>query len=359
VKILIVKHGALGDVVRTSYFVEALRKKFQDRIYIGWLTKPVSAELLRFNPDINQVIFDGGECARIVWDVVYSLDDEQEALQTVASLRHRRLVGASVGSDGKPVYSDDAAEWFDMGLISRFGRSEADDRKRRNARSHAEIFCSIFDVNSVRPRFYGCREMTKWATERFSKRVFRIGINAGAGLRWPSKAFRHEYLPVLIRDISLWGSTRRRRFEIHLLGAGDEHKRNVECAAQLHEHHVSAIDTSDSVLRLAAAVASMNVMVTSDSLAMHLAIAQQVPTLAFFSATSAVEIDMFGRGEKVISTSPDYCSYRPNADNSTITPDRLLAQLQVLFARLPGVLEGENALDVRAEEAAGQEIENV
>ena len=63
--------------------------------------------------------------------------------------------------------------------------------------------------------------------------------------------------------------------------------------------------------------------VTSDSLGMHIAIARGIPVVAFFAPTSAAEIDLFGAGEKVISTAPDYCSYRPDADNSTITAGRL------------------------------------
>ena len=53
-----------------------------------------------------------------------------------------------------------------------------------------------------------------------------------------------------------------------------------------------------------------------------------VRVVAFFAPTSAAEIDLFGRGEKVASTSPDYCSYRREADNSSITTARLLAAVE-------------------------------
>ncbi len=48
-----------------------------------------------------------------------------------------------------------------------------------------------------------------------------------------------------------------------------------------------------------------------------------MPVLAFFAPTSAAEIELYGRGEKVASTAPDYCSYRPDADTTTVTVDRL------------------------------------
>ena len=39
-------------------------------------------------------------------------------------------------------------------------------------------------------------------------------------------------------------------------------------------------------------------------------------------------LELYGRGEKVCSTSPDYCSYRREADNSTITTARLLEAVE-------------------------------
>jgi heptosyltransferase-2 len=78
------------------------------------------------------------------------------------------------------------------------------------------------------------------------------------------------------------------------------------------------------VQHLAAAVSRLDYLVSSDSLALHLAIAQGVPFTAFFSPTSAVEIDDWGIGTKVVSTAPDYCSYRKDADNGSITARRIL-----------------------------------
>ena len=48
--------------------------------------------------------------------------------------------------------------------------------------------------------------------------------------------------------------------------------------------------------------------------------------------TSAAEIELHGRGEKVVSTAPDVCSYRPDADRSTLTPERLYAAVERVLA---------------------------
>jgi heptosyltransferase-2 len=62
---------------------------------------------------------------------------------------------------------------------------------------------------------------------------------------------------------------------------------------------------------------------------MHLAVSQRIPTIAFFAPTSAAEIDSFGLVLKIASTSPDYCSYRPMADNSTITAERIIQAVRM------------------------------
>ena len=64
---------------------------------------------------------------------------------------------------------------------------------------------------------------------------------------------------------------------------------------------------------------------------MFIALTQKVPILAFFAPTPAHEIELYGRGEAVCSTAPDYASYRADADTSTLTVARLApAALRVL-----------------------------
>jgi heptosyltransferase II len=55
------------------------------------------------------------------------------------------------------------------------------------------------------------------------------------------------------------------------------------------------------------------------------ALARGVRTVAFFAPTPAAEIDLFGIGEKVVSTAPDAGSFRPDADTSSLTAERIAA----------------------------------
>ena len=60
------------------------------------------------------------------------------------------------------------------------------------------------------------------------------------------------------------------------------------------------------------------------SLALHLAISQQVKFLGFYTPISANEVAIFGIGVKLISLSDDYCLYSEVCDNKTITVARIL-----------------------------------
>jgi heptosyltransferase-2 len=325
---LIVKHGALGDVVRTSYLAHALRRKHGDSLRLSWLTASACVPLLRFNPCIDDIWTSLEEARAGRFARVFSLDDEADAIDTVARLDAAEVVGAYRDVDGTIAYSDDSAAWFDMGLLSRFGKRRADELKKANERGHADIFAQVFAVDCVLPLFFGSRRLETWAQRWMPEGPWYVGINAFAGGRWPSKELPAVEIPRLIDGVLRHG--RGRAVKVVLLGAGADYERNLSLAQQFPSD-VMVAATDDSVLRLAAVISRLQLMITSDSLALHLAIAQAVPTIAFFAPTSAAEIDDFGRVAKVISTAPDYCSYRRDADNSTITAERLLEVVRCRF----------------------------
>lgn len=328
-KLLVVKHGALGDVVRTSYFAAALRQKWGRQLRLSWLTASASLPLLRFHPDIDDIFTSFEDAKSLSYDRIYSLDDELEVLEGVAQLRSDAITGASI-SHGVPSYSEDSACWFDMGLISRMGKTRADELKKLNQRGHADIFKEIFEVPSVRPEFHGNPRLERWAMEEFRATGPLVGINPFAGGRWPSKELRIEELNSLVDAILAGDTPFGQSCTVMLIGAGSDRLRNLELASTRTGRRILVPDTDDSVLRLAAVISCLDAMITSDSLAMHLAISQRVPTLAFFAPTSAPEIDDFGVVTKVISTAADYCSYRKDADNSSITALRLIREASCL-----------------------------
>jgi heptosyltransferase-2 len=327
IHILIVKHGALGDVVRTSYFATALRQKFGDRLRLSWITDQMASLLIRFNPNIDDVWSSYEECRKYSFDLIYSLDDEKNILTNVSRLECSGLVGAFIDKEGAVTYTDNSSAWFDMGLISKYGKGRADELKRLNTRSHADIFSEIFNVAFPSPEFWGNNRYKPWIYSNVVTKGRVIGVNPFAGGRWPSK----ELPPLELKSLCsiLLKSFLSDADTLILLGANDDYLKNQILSLELDDGRIWVPNTDDSVLRLASVIASLDYLITSDSLALHLAIAQKIPFAAFFAPTSAVEIDDFGCGIKILSTSPDYCSYSKDADNASITAERILEAITI------------------------------
>lgn len=322
-RILIVKFGALGDVVRTSYFAKELKKKFK-KLRISWITSPSAIDLLKFNPYIDDLWVDFDSCHGPLFDIIFSLDDEVEIVEEVSKLGAKKVIGASLNKiTGRIEYDDRSAPWFDMGLHSKFGKEIADVIKKKNSLSHAEIFSTIFEVEYPSPEF--------WTAPGFNCDVDLegrpgpfIGINPYAGGRWPSKELNAHELVKLINALFSKGGALEFKGILLLLGAGQDRERNLITAKDINHPRLLVPNTDSSIFKLADIISRLDLLITSDSLAMHLAIAQSIPFVAFFAPTSAAEIDDYGFGVKIKSTSSDYCSYSRNADNSSITARRIL-----------------------------------
>jgi heptosyltransferase II len=335
--ILIVKKGALGDVVRTSYFSKPLKTKNDSKgelIRLYWFTSNESQPLLRFNPYIDNIATNSNQLAGVEFDTIYSLDDEEEVLRDVSKLNAKKIVGAQIDTNRIVTYCEQSSCWFDMGLLSRLGKEQADTLKKKNKKAHSEIFQELFNVDGLDCNFYNSEFVVKNVAKQISilasNRV-PIGLNAFAGKRWASKALSDGEVIKLLKKLTEL-EINNQRVHLFLFGSGADLKKNRDFIDKLQFcENITALDTDSNILDLAAAIGSTKLLITTDSLCLHLATAQKIPTVAFFAPTSAAEIENFSFIRKIISEGEDYCSYKPDADNSTITSDRILKEMKKLL----------------------------
>ena len=71
---------------------------------------------------------------------------------------------------------------------------------------------------------------------------------------------------------------------------------------------------NNSLMEFASLVNLCNILVTSDSLALHIGTALKKKIVCFFYPTSSSEIELFSMGIKIIGKGKDYCSYKPKCD---------------------------------------------
>jgi heptosyltransferase-2 len=350
VELLVIKTGALGDVVRTTSILPGLAKKHPG-LRVTWLTAPGALELVRHHRLVARVVGvdpkRAAELARVqaelgtrTFERVLSFDDEEPLCVLASALggdgRDGRLSGAFF-SAGARRYTSDVAEWFDMGLLSVHGKAEADRRKLENRLSHPEIFARMLGIERGEPELSlpaGARAFAAAfaARHELDARGPVIGLNTGAGGRWESKKLSEERT---VDFAAALAAARGGRVSFLLCGGPEEAERNARIGAELTGAGLRWVDagTKNGLLEFTALLARCALLVTSDSLALHLALTQRVPVLAFFAPTPAHEIEFYGRGEAVCSTAPDYASYRSDADTSTLTVERLLPPALRLLGR--------------------------
>jgi heptosyltransferase-2 len=350
---LVIKTGALGDVVRTTSILPGLVRRHLG-LRVTWLTAHGALDLVRGHRLVSRALgVDPGSAAELAavraelgcvrWGRVLSLDDEEPLCRLASALggplAEGRLGGAAF-ENGRRCYSADFAPWFDMGLLSAYGKAEADRRKLLNRESHPALFARMLGIEMGEPELELPAAARAFA-ERFAERTQLtahgpvIGLNTGAGGRWESKKLPEERTVELATAVA---RARGGRATFLLCGGPEEGPRNARIGRGLTARGLRWVDagTANSLLEFTALVAQCDLLVTSDSLALHLALTQRVPILAFFAPTPAHEIELYGRGESVCSTAPDYASYRVDADTSTLTVERLLSAALRVLERGPG-----------------------
>lgn len=313
IRILIVKLGAMGDVLRTTCILPTLASVYE-RPHITWLTAPESVDLLRHNPYIDCLL--GVETISLARLQVESFDlilnpeasKESAALAGIAQGITRKGFGLDPG--GRIiVFNPGAEELFTMGLF--------DDIKQRNRKTYAELVCQVMDLPFDRtPPILNLTGKEKSFADRFRKKyglagIRRIvGINTGGGGRWQFKRWTKEGFVELAQNLS-----RDPDIQVLLLGGAAEEPLNQYILSQ---PGVAALDggSFNSTRQFAALIDMCDVVVTGDSMALHMGLAAGTRMVVLFGPTSHAEIDLYGLGKKIIPPIDCLCCYRQTCDKS-------------------------------------------
>ena len=255
--ILIIKLGATGDVVRTTPLLEKLGGK------ITWITAAKNVALLegvKKNP--RSLSWEQRSAvANERHDFVINLEDTPDAAQFLQTIKFGKLFGAFADGD-KLNYTDDSRGWFDLSLISRFGKSEADKLKLKNRRTYQDL---IFDGLGF--RFAG----EKYLLPEPAKTNLSgdVAISPKAGHVWPMKNW--SYYAELKRELEKKGLV------------------------------VNVLPDRATLLEHLGDVRNHRVLVSGDSLPMHFALGTGTRCVTLFNCTSPWEIFDYGIQRQITS----------------------------------------------------------
>jgi heptosyltransferase-2 len=306
--ILIIKLAAIGDVLRTTSILQGLREKYNAEIY--WVTKKESYDILKNNHLIKEVICDNTERLRNEkFDLVINLDEDYEVCK-LATMLNSKIIGAYL-KDGKVTYTDDSAQWFDLGLISRYGKEKADELKKINKKTYQQYLCEILKINPGK-LILNLEEKEIEFADKFAERNsikkedLVIGLNTSAGKRWKLKSLSIEKTIEIANRL-----VDELKAKVILFGGKEEKERNEEI-----KKSAKVIDggCDNNLLEFASLINLCNIVVCSDSLAMHIAVALNKKVVVFFGPTSHAEIELYGLGKKIIPDIGCICCYKKNCN---------------------------------------------
>lgn len=300
--VLIIKLGAIGDVIRTTSILSGLKTKYKN-CRIDWVTKKESFDVLKNNNYLNKIFLvqDTKKILSYKYDLVINIDDEYEACELASKVNSKKIIGSYL-KNNKRVYSKNSSLWFDMGLISKFGKKKADELKAKNKKTYQEIMYKILGLD------YKKQEPILILNEKelnFGKNFVKmhsikksdivIGINTGAGGRWEDKKLSIEKTAELIDKLS----NKIKNAKLILFGGPEEKERNEKIKKIIKTKIIDA-GCNNSLMEFASLVNLCSVIVTSDSLALHIGIGLKKKIVVFFGPTSSTEIELFSRGKKII-----------------------------------------------------------
>ena len=217
------------------------------------------------------------------------------------TVRCGEIFGAYVDSDASLRYTANSERWFDLSLISAYGKMRADKLKFQNRQTYQEL---IFDGLGF--RFAGETYLLPEPIE--TGLSGDVAIAADAGHVWPMKKWAYY----------------------------------AELKEALEDRGLTAniLPERRSVLEHLADVRNHRCLVGGDSLPMHFALGTRTPCVNLFTCTSPWEIYHYRVQEKIVSPLLEEFFYKRGYDERATTAisidevfDAVMAQLEATATR--------------------------
>lgn len=288
--ILIIKLGAIGDVIRTTPLLHRIEREYPSAA-VWWVTR--SPEMVP--PTVDKVLPFTLESMLLLqameFDIVYSLDKDPEACALASLVRAQRTYGF-VLRNGKPAAVDAAADHkFLTGLF--------DDVNQANTKSYPEEIFEICGWTFEGEEYILNMSVDKqWSIPSDGKPI--VGLNTGCGGRWTSRLWAEERWMGLIERLQ------REGYFPMLLGGEQEHAKNTRLAAATGAYYPGYF----SLQEFASLVNTCAVVVTAVTMAMHLAIGLKRPLVLFVNIFNPHEFELYGRGEILTPDEPCHCFFQ-------------------------------------------------
>jgi heptosyltransferase-2 len=319
--VLVIKLDALGDVLRTTAVLPALHRAY-DPCYVTWITSRGAMDLFIGNEMVDEVLDEAGAVPMLAareFDLVINPDASLRSCALASMARGKRKQGFLMSSEGYVEPMGKVAEdWLRLGSF--------DQLKRENRKTYQQILHDMCELDSMGQHIVLSLTESESSNAATMKQLLEsgspgpiVGVNVGAGARWKHKKWRVEGFIEMISML-----LEETNASVMLLGGTAERERS----ARIRSHFDARVaDACQENLRdFIREVGLCDVVVTGDTLALHVALGLNKRVVALFGPTSPWEVDVYDQGQKIVPTLDCVCCYKPDCDSKPTCMDMIDAR---------------------------------
>lgn len=293
--ILIIKLGAIGDVIRTTPLLHKIKKEYPNK-KIWWLT---------YSPEIVPAIVDkvltyDAESIEIIksvnYDIAINLDKDLQASALLKSVDAKIKYGFTI-VNGVPAPANELAkDKFITGLF--------DDANKSNKLSYPQEIFRICGWEFAGEEYIlDCDTTIKWDLMNGNKKI--IGLNTGCGARWVSRLWSDANWIDLIEKLQENG------YYPVLLGGSQEDEKNRFFSDRTSAYYPGYFSLSVFI----SLMNQCDAIVSAVTMGMHIAVGLKKPLILMNNIFNKAEFELYGRGEIVQPNVECTCFFSPKCKN--------------------------------------------
>ena len=320
-RILIIKLGAIGDIIRTTPLLRKLKKE-KPNAEITWLTFTSEMIPVEWVNNILKVTIENIEWLKNNnFDWLINLDKEKLALSLADSINAKKKSGFGLDEYGKckPLnnhYIPEEHKWL-TGLF--------DNVSKENTKNYMQEIFEICDYSFDGEEYILSTGRDDELEVNILNKNKVIGLNTGCGGRWSSRLWPENYWIELAENLISEG------YEVVLLGGEQEDSKNKRIAQKSKAKYFGYFSLNQFIKLLD----KCDLIVTAVTMAMHIVIGLKKKIILFNNIFNKNEFYLYNRG---VILEPDFecsCYFTPICENDCmqyIYPSVVLKNIQLLVS---------------------------
>ena len=295
-RILFIKLGAIGDVIRTTPLISKYIKEY-GKCHFSWITHspevvPADEVDIIYKWDASSV----SNVANQEFDIAVNLDKDREACMLLSLINSREKFGF-LWKDG---HINTATHKSEHKLITGI----FDHISKKNTKNYLEEIFEIchFDFNGEEYKINLNQNLSDKRKNKFKKLSGDktiIGLNTGCGNRWKTRLWPEEYWIELINILEKQG------YFCLLMGGPDEDEMNRYYEKETNATYLGTFSLEEFI----AITNNTDIIVSPVSMMMHIAIALKKQLMLFHNIFNVHEFELYGRGIIIEPTSGCDCYF--------------------------------------------------